>query len=101
MVIGTTLFKQYQIVEQIGSGGFGSTYRAIDTAFPTKPYRVIKHLCPKHTDPESLRIAEKLFETEAKVLENLGEYSQIPRFFAYFEQDGEFFIVQEYIEGHN
>jgi serine/threonine protein kinase len=42
MLIGTTLFKQYQILEQIGSGGFGNTYRAIDKAFPTKKYRVIK-----------------------------------------------------------
>jgi eukaryotic-like serine/threonine-protein kinase len=101
MLIGTTLFRQYQVLEQIGSGGFGNTYRAIDTASPTKQYRAIKHLCPKNTDPESIRIAKKLFETEAKVLEHLGEHPQIPRLFAYFEEDGEFFLAQEYIEGDN
>jgi eukaryotic-like serine/threonine-protein kinase len=101
MLIGTTLFKQYQILEQIGSGGFGNTYRAIDTAFLTKPDRAIKHLCPNNTDPESIRIAKKLFETEAKVLESLGEHPQIPRFFAHFEENSEFFLAQEYIEGHN
>jgi eukaryotic-like serine/threonine-protein kinase len=88
-------------IEEKGSGAFGHTYIAIDRAFPGRPRRVVKHLCPKNDDAESLAIAERLFETEAKVLSTLGEHIQIPRLFAYFEEEGEFFLVQELIEGHN
>ena len=101
MLIGKTLFKQYKIIERIGSGAFGNTYRAIDMAFPGKPNRVVKHLCPKNTHPEALKIAKRLFEAEAQCLARLGEYDQIPRLYSYFEEDGEFYLVQEFIEGHN
>ena len=101
MLIGKTLFKQYKIVEDIGSGAFGNTYIAIDTAFPGEPRRVVKHLCPYNEDPEALEIAKRLFKTEAKVLSHLGEHNQIPRLFSYFEEDEEFFLVQELIEGND
>lgn len=101
MLLGKVLFKQYKVIEEIGSGAFGKTYIAIDTAFPGEPRRVVKHLSPYNSESENLKIAKRLFETEAKVLSILGENAQIPRLFSYFEEDGEFFLVQELIEGHN
>ncbi|VEP13130.1 putative Calcium/calmodulin-dependent protein kinase [Hyella patelloides LEGE 07179] len=101
MLIDKVLFKQYKIIEEIGSGAFGKTYIAIDTAFPGSPRRVVKHLCPKNSDPESLAIAKRLFKTEAKVLSHLGEHDRIPRLFSYFEEEGEFFLVQELVEGQD
>jgi eukaryotic-like serine/threonine-protein kinase len=101
MLLGKVLFKQYKVIEEIGSGAFGHTYIAIDTAFPGEPRRVVKHLSPHNSEPRNLKIAKRLFETEAKVLSILGENAQIPRLYAYFEEDGEFFLVQELIEGHN
>ncbi|MDJ0593560.1 MAG: protein kinase, partial [Pleurocapsa sp. MO_226.B13] len=100
MLIGKVLLKRYQIVEEIGSGGFGHTYKAIDTAFPGKPHCVVKHLSPHNDDSRALEIAKRLFETEATVLSRLGEHDQIPRLFSYFEEDGEFYLVQELIKGH-
>ena len=100
MLVGKTLFKQYKIVEEIGSGAFGQTYIAIDTAFPGEPRRVVKHLCPIDTDPQAINIAKRLFKTEAQSLSRLGEHDRIPRLFSYFEEDGEFYLVQELIEGH-
>jgi serine/threonine protein kinase len=41
-----------------------------------------------------------LFSTEAETLERLGTHDQIPRLLAYFEEDEEFFLVQDLIEGH-
>ena len=99
MLIGKILLKRYQIVEEIGSGGFGHTYKAIDTAFPGKPHCVVKHLSPHNDDSKALEIATRLFETEATVLSRLGEQDQIPRLFSYFEEDGEFYLVQELIKG--
>jgi serine/threonine-protein kinase len=99
MLIGKILLKRYQIVEEIGSGAFGHTYKAIDAAFPGKPHCVVKHLSPHNDDSKALEIATRLFETEAKVLSRLGEHDKIPRLFSYFEEDGEFFLVQELIKG--
>ncbi|MDB9315829.1 serine/threonine-protein kinase, partial [Spirulina sp. CS-785/01] len=40
------------------------------------------------------------FAREAAILEELGEHHpQIPTLYAYFEADGQFYLVQEYIEG--
>jgi eukaryotic-like serine/threonine-protein kinase len=100
MLLGKVLLQRYEVIEEIGSGAFGDTYIAIDQAFPGKPRMVVKHLCPNNSDPENLKIAKRLFETEAKVLSTLGENDQIPRLFSYFEEDGEFYLVQELVEGH-
>jgi len=101
MVIGKTLFKQYKIIQEIGNGAFGKTYLAIDTAFPGEPRRVVKHLCPHNIQPEALQIAKKLFKNEAKSLSRLGEHDCIPRLYSYFEEDGEFYLVQDFITGHD
>ena len=42
---------------------------------------------------------QRLFEQEAVVLEKLGSHPQIPTLFSYFEEEGEFYLIQEYIEG--
>jgi len=101
MLIGKILKQRYEIIKEIGRGAFGNTYIAVDRDFPGLPHRVVKHLCPTHTDPASLTIAKKLFKTEAECLSKLGEYSQIPRLFSYFEEENEFYLVQELVEGHD
>ena len=98
---GEILRQRYEIVKAIGSGAFGNTYIAIDRDFPGLPYRVVKHLCPTHHDPASLTIAKELFATEARCLSKLGEYNQIPRLFSYFEENNEFYLVQELVKGHD
>jgi len=47
-----------------------------------------------------MQTARRLFKTEAETLETLGEHPQIPRLLAYFEEKDEFYIVQEFIDGH-
>jgi serine/threonine protein kinase len=42
-----------------------------------------------------------LFNTEAESLEKLGRHDQIPQLLAYFQEDKEFYLVQEFIEGHS
>ncbi len=98
---GTIVRQRYQITQHIGGGGFGDTYLAIDLDFPGQPQCVVKHLSPHNPTPEVLAIAQRLFENEAKCLSRLGEYNQIPRLYSYFEEDGQFYLVQEFIQGHN
>ncbi|HEY9666175.1 MAG TPA: CHASE2 domain-containing serine/threonine-protein kinase [Coleofasciculaceae cyanobacterium] len=94
------LAGHYHINRVLGSGGFGLTYLAEDTHRPGSPQCVVKHLKPARQDDKFLHVARRLFETEAEILEKLGKHSQIPQLLAYFEQDREFYLVQEYIPGH-
>jgi len=90
---------RYQIVRQLGAGGFGQTFVAADLHLPNHPQCVLKQLKPKFSDPHSLQIARRLFDTEATVLYQLGDHDQIPRLLAHFEQNQEFYLAQELIVG--
>lgn len=101
MIIGHSLGGHYQIIKLLGEGAFGETYLAKDTHLPKEPLRVVKKLQPKLNDPSNLDIAKRLFETEAQTLYKLGSHKQIPQLFAHFEENQEFYLVQELIEGHD
>jgi serine/threonine protein kinase len=62
---------------------------------------VVKRLRPLSTDPYTLATARKLFEREAKVLNRLNHFDQVPRLLAHFEQDQDFYLVQEFVAGHD
>jgi serine/threonine protein kinase len=100
-MLGNILLQRYEIVKHLGKGGFGDTYLANDLALPDCPPCVVKHLKPKDVDPSGLEIAQRLFESEAKILYQLGkECGCIPELFAKFQENGEFYLVQEFIDGH-
>jgi serine/threonine protein kinase len=94
-----TISNRYRIVQNLGEGGFGQTFLAEDLHLPTKPRCVVKHLKPQASDEETVRLARRLFEQEAEVLYRLGNHPQIPTILAHFEEAGEFYLVQELIEG--
>ncbi|MFN9835170.1 MAG: AAA-like domain-containing protein [Pseudanabaena sp.] len=93
------LAGRYQIVKPLGGGGFGQTFLARDLQLPNQPACVVKQLKLQLLKPQELAIAKRLFDSEAKTLHDLGVHDQIPRLFAHFEQNGEFYLVQEYVEG--
>jgi CHASE2 domain-containing sensor protein/serine/threonine protein kinase len=95
----TTLAGRYQIVRQLGGGGFGQTFLAKDTHLPGSPFCVVKQLKPAMSDQRTLEIARRLFEREAEMLYRLGNHDQIPHLLAHFQQEHEFYLVQDYIEG--
>jgi tetratricopeptide (TPR) repeat protein len=98
---GQKLGGRYQILTQLGQGGFGRTFLAEDLYLPGRPKCVVKQLKPIATDPDTLQVARRLFDTEAQILYQLGTHPQIPQLFAYFEENQEFYLVQEYIEGES
>ncbi|MEL6353819.1 MAG: serine/threonine-protein kinase [Cyanobacteria bacterium J06627_28] len=98
-IIGTVLRDRYQILEVLGAGGFGETYRSKDTQRPGNPVCVVKQLKIVSDNPKSHHLARRLFEAEAVVLGELGEHDQIPRLLAYFEVQQTFYLVQEMIKG--
>jgi CHASE2 domain-containing sensor protein/predicted Ser/Thr protein kinase len=93
------LASRYQVVKVLGEGGFGRTYLAQDTQRPGRPTCVVKQLKPGRSDSQFLQLARRLFNTEAEILEILGRHRQIPQLLAYFEENQEFYLVQEFIEG--
>lgn len=62
---------------------------------------MVKQLSPQVEGGDALQKAVVLFEDEAKRLRDLGEHPQIPMLYAYFEEDRNFYLVQQFIEGKN
>jgi serine/threonine-protein kinase len=98
-MLGKILVSRYKICEELGRGGFGQTFIAEDIHLPGHPKCVIKQLKPKDTRSFVLESARKLFDREAQTLYKLGKHSQIPALLAHFEEENEFYLAQEMIEG--
>lgn len=101
-MIGYILRRRYKIIEQLRTGGFGETYLAeYPQDLPVTPkYKcVIKRLIkPSTPDLDT----EERFKKEAAILFTLGkEHSQIPELYDFFEENREFYLVQEFIDGHD
>jgi serine/threonine-protein kinase len=95
----TILAGHYQLLKPLGGGGFGQTFLARDIHLPGNPLCVVKQLQPTSKDTATLNTAKRLFDREAQILYNLGNHDQIPRLLAHFEQEREFYLVQEFIPG--
>ena len=91
---------RYAILRQLGAGGWGKTYLAEDLQ-RLGSHCVIKQLINTHHNPGILKKAQELFEREGKTLIQLGNHPQIPFLFAYFEENNEFYLIEEYIEGES
>lgn len=90
---------RYKVINQLGVGGFGRTFLAEDLHLPGRPRCVVKQLKPQFKSDDTLQMARRCFNTEAEVLYQLGVHNQIPRLLAHFEDNQEFYLAQEFIEG--
>ena len=94
------LNNRYQILRTIGRGGFGETFLAVDTHIPSSRKCVIKQLQPNVNGRKIPTWLKERFQREAAVLEELGDrHEQIPRLYAYFAENGNFYLIQEWIKG--
>ncbi|MEA5618368.1 bifunctional serine/threonine-protein kinase/formylglycine-generating enzyme family protein [Cronbergia sp. UHCC 0137] len=91
------LAGRYEIIEQLGGGGFAITYLAKDKLQPSEPQCVVKQLYPHQNNSRVL----EFFRNEAVILEKLGKHPQIPQLLAHFSENENFYIVQEFIEGQD
>ncbi len=93
MIVPDTLLQnRYLVVEQIGQGGMGAVYRAVDQRFGSTV--ALKETF--FTDP-NLR---KAFEREAQLLNRL-RHPALPRVSDHFNEEEGQFLVMEFISGRD
>ncbi len=90
--------QRYQIMDPLGRGGSGHTFRAIDRV--TSREVAVKVLSLRDTGGDWKRF--DLFEREVAVLETL-DHPGIPRYIDSYasEKTGDFFLVMELVEGQS
>jgi serine/threonine protein kinase len=87
---GALVQGRYRVTVQLGKGGMGAVYQAVDTRLKTNV--ALKQMI---SNSEQLR---KQFRREALLLARLG-HSALPRVSDYFEEADRVFLVMEFIEG--
>ncbi|MBD2413769.1 hypothetical protein FACHB389_31615 [Nostoc calcicola FACHB-389] len=96
-----TIGGHYQILSSLGEGNFGRTYLAEDL-HAKKRKVVVKQFSFVCNSQSTFNKAKELFDREGEVLYELSnglQNNQIPRFIAFFEENQEFYLIQEFIEG--
>src|SRR5262252_2914699 len=89
---GTILQGRYRVIRQLGQGGMGAVYEAVDTRLDTTV--ALKETL--FTD-EKLR---KQFEREARLLARL-HHQALPRVSDHFNEGEGQFLVMQYIAGED
>ncbi len=90
----------YQILKVLNDGEKEKTYLVEDINLTGKQF-IVKQLCLPNSNPQALTILRRLFTSKVATLEKLGqEHDQIQKLIASFEENEEFYIVQEFIPGN-
>jgi serine/threonine-protein kinase len=95
------LHNRYHVLGVLGKGGFGATFAAANLSLSEPAICVIKQLRPATNDADVWELAKNLFEREVETLGSLLNHPQVPKLLDYFEENQQFYLVQEYIKGHN
>ncbi|MEO0949144.1 MAG: protein kinase, partial [Cyanobacteria bacterium J06641_5] len=98
------LRQRYELVREIGRGGFGRTFLGVDNCITPGRQCAIKKLQPLLTESQQesqqFRQVCERFHREATALAQLSRNCrQIPHFYDRFSEGGDFYLVQEWIEG--
>lgn len=92
---------RYETIRELSRGGSGKTYLAEDTYRRGNPKCVIKRLQPMMKLPTILDKARQVFESQVDAIYDLGKQDVVPKIYEHLEQGGDFYLVQELIDGHD
>ncbi len=99
LVPGVVIGGKYRIESKLGEGGFGATYIVSDESKNIKNTYVAKLQKLEGDRTVDKELIER-FEREAAALQQVGSgHGQIPTLFDYFDEQGNFFLIQEQVKG--
>jgi len=93
--IGQILQGRYHIIKELGRGGFGAVYEAVEIELKTTC--VIKQMLPPD-DPALAIILSDQFLREAQTLATL-RHSNLPRVTHHFVEEGNYYLVMDFVAG--
>ncbi len=91
------LKQRYRVISQLGKGGFGAVYKAIDMQFANRIV-AIKEMSQQNLGPQELLDATNIFKHEAMLLASLI-HPNLPRIYEQFTDQGRWYLVMDFIEG--
>ena len=98
-MLGTILHSHYKIVKILGIGKSGTTYLATDIDLVESPLYVVKKIEFINNSGTTPSLVDRLFESQGSIAHRVGQHPQVPSLVARFEEDGNRYLVREYIDG--
>jgi WD40 repeat protein len=97
---GNLLGGRFRVVQTIADDTYGQTYLVEDTVAAEMPRWIAKSFCLINKTNLQLDWARSLFRNQVPKLQQLCDRStDFPKITTYFEQEEEFYIVEEAIDG--
>lgn len=94
----SALLKQrYHVLNELGSGGFGTVYKVQDRDLNNR-LLAAKKLDLDAIAPRDHQTAINNFQQEASILANLT-HPNLPRIYEYFMDNSDYYLVMDFIEG--
>lgn len=91
---------RFRVVQTIADDAYGQTYLVEDTVAAEMPRWIAKSFCLINKTNLQLDWARSLFRNQVPKLQQLSDRSNdFPKIATYFEQEEEFYIVEEAIDG--
>jgi serine/threonine-protein kinase len=95
LTTGSTFAGRYQIIEELGRGGMGKVYKALDTEIKEKV--ALKLLKPEIASDESTIVR---FRNELKIARRVS-HKHVCRMYDIGREEEKYFITMEYVEGED
>jgi serine/threonine protein kinase len=96
----TILRERYRIVELVGRGGMGATYRAEDLRLQGRYCAVKEALPDPDASSEELAQSREQFYQEASTLARL-DHPNLPKVSDYFSEDNRDYLVMDFVPGQD
>jgi eukaryotic-like serine/threonine-protein kinase len=93
----TLLEGRYQILKEVGTGGFGAVYKAVDTKFANRTV-AIKEIRLQGLKPNEIIDATDTFNRELNILSDL-RHPNLPRVYNHFTAPEHWYLVMDFIDG--